>query len=600
MERDQLSRKLAVILHTDVVGSTLLVQKNETITHERIRTAFNNFSETIAAYGGIAREIRGDALIAEFDRASDAVAAALAFQVSNGELNATLDDGIQPHLRMGISLGEVVIADDTITGAGVVLAQRLEQLADSGGVVVQGSVSETVPARMPFEFESLGEMTLKGFDHPVRAFAARLRPGEELPEPETDATPQTAKPKGLQVPDKPSIAVLPFTNMSGDPEQEYFSDGITEDIITELSRFSLLNVVARHSSFAFKGDNVDIKEVAEKLGVQYIIEGSVRRAGNRIRITAQLIDAETGKHIWGERYDREPGDIFTVQDEVTRAIVATIAAQLGKTVSENAARKPTTSIKSYEYLLQANRQYYRFNPDDNIAAARLYQKAIERDPQFARAYAGLANTYTTDYFIGWRRTQNALQNGLEYAQKALEFDSNDALARIILAWALIGNGRWEEAELELDRVLTSKPGDADVLAEAGNGFNAVGRPEVGIALLEEATRLNPLFPDSYQRWLGQAYYRAGRYQEATTTLRAVRVDGWGYGWLAASFARLGELERARETLNKFIAQRQKELKSSGVSASTTADLLGNYKDNFRTEADWQRLLDGLHMAGLNK
>ena len=600
MAKEHLSRKLAVILHADVVGSTALVQQNETLAHERIQATFNRFSETINTYGGLTHELRGDALVAEFDRASDAVTAALAFQVSNGEFNATLEDGMQPQLRMGISLGEVVIADNTITGAGVVLAQRLEQLADSGGVVVQGSVSETVPARMPFGFENLGEMTLKGFDHPVRAFAARLRPGEELPEPETDATPETRKPKGLQFPDKPSIAVLPLNNMSGDSEQEYFSDGITEDIITELSRFSMLYVVARHSSFAFKGEKVDIKEVAEKLGVQYVVEGSVRRAGNQARITAQLIDAETGNHIWGERYDRELDDIFAVQDEVTRAIVATIAAQLGKTVSENAARKTTTSIKSYEYLLQANRQYYRFNPDDNIAAARLYQKAIERDPQFSRAYAGLANTYTTDYFLGWLRTKNALQNGLEYAQKALEFDSNDALARIILAWALIGKGCWEEAELELDRVLTLKPGDADILAEAGNGFASVGRLAVGIDLLEEAIRLNPLFPDSHQRWLGQAYYVAGRYQEAINNLRAVRVDGWGYGYLAASFARVGELEHARDALNKFIAQRQKELKLSGVSASTTGDLLGNFKDNFRTEADWQHLLDGLHMAGLNK
>ena len=219
---------------------------------------------------------------------------------------------------------------------------------------------------------------------------------------------------------RPTIAVLPFNNLSGDQEQEYFSEGITEDIITEISRFPMLDVVARHSSFAFKGENVDIKEVAEKLGVQYVVEGSVRRVGNRARITAQLIDAETGKHIWGERYDRELDDIFAVQDEVTRAIVATIAAQLGKTVSENAARKTTSSIKSYEYLLQANRQYYRFNPDDNITAAQLYQKAIELDPQFSRAYAGLANTYTTDYFVGWLRTKNALQNGLEYARKALD------------------------------------------------------------------------------------------------------------------------------------------------------------------------------------
>jgi adenylate cyclase len=592
MQTDQLSRKLAVILHADVVDSTVLVRQDETIAHQRIHDAFQRFSETIKTHNGVAREIRGDALIAEFSRASDAVAASLEFQAENEVYLQDFPDQIRPVLRIGIAMGEVIVADNTVTGEGIVLAQRLEQLAESGGICIQGAAYETIPRRLPFKFENLGDRELKGFEEPVRVYAVKQQSQSHAQTQQKVTTTYYA--------DKPSIAVLPLNNMSGDPEQEYFSDGITEDIITELSRFPILYVIARHSSFAFKGEKIDIKEVAEKLSVQYVVEGSVRRVGNRARITAQLIDAETGKHIWGERYDRELDDIFAVQDEVTRAIVATIAAQLGKTVSENAARKTTNSIKSYEYLLQANRHYYRFNPDDNIVAAQLYQKAIERDPQFSRAYAGLANTYTTDYFLGWLRTKNALQNGLENAQKALELDSNDALARIILAWALIGNSQWEDAEIELDRVLASKPGDADILAESGNGLKAVGRLEVGIALLEEAICLNPLFPDTYQRWLGQAYYRAGRYQEAINTLRAVRMDGWGYGVLAASLARVGELEHARDALNKFVAQRHKELKTSGVSASTTADLLGNYKDNFRTEADWRHLLDGLHMAGLTE
>jgi adenylate cyclase len=592
METDQLSRKLAVILHADVVDSTVLVRQDETIAHQRIHDAFQRFSETIKTHNGVAREIRGDALIAEFSRASDAVAASLEFQAENEVYLQDFPDQIRPVLRIGIAMGEVIVADNTVTGEGIVLAQRLEQLAESGGICIQGAAYETIPRRLPFKFENLGDRELKGFEEPVRVYAVKQQSQSHAQTQQKVTTTDYA--------DKPSIAVLPLNNMSGDPEQEYFSDGITEDIITELSRFPILYVIARHSSFAFKGEKIDIKEVAEKLSVQYVVEGSVRRVGNRARITAQLIDAETGKHIWGERYDRELDDIFAVQDEVTRAIVATIAAQLGKTVSENAARKTTNSIKSYEYLLQANRHYYRFNPDDNIVAAQLYRKAIERDPQFSRAYAGLANTYTTDYFLGWLRTKNALQNGLENAQKALELDSNDALARIILAWALIGNSQWEDAEIELYRVLASRPGDADILAEAGNGLKAVGRLEVGIALLEEAICLNPLFPDTYQRWLGQAYYRAGRYQEAINTLRAVRMDGWGYGVLAASLVRVGELEHARDALNKFVAQRHKELKTSGVSASTTADLLGNYKDNFRTEADWRHLLDGLHMAGLTE
>ena len=313
MEKDQLSRKLAVILHADVVGSTALVQKNETLAHERIQSAFENFSEIIKAYGGIAREIRGDALVAEFDRASDAVAAALAFQIINGEFNSTLIDDIQPQLRIGISLGEVIIADNTITGAGVVLAQRLEQLAEPGGAVVQGSVSETVPSRMPFEFEGLGEQMVKGFDQPVRAFIATLKSGEKPPAPDEMVSASEATPSGPQIPDEPSIAVLPFTNMSNDPEQEYFSDGITEDIITALSKISSMLVIARNSTFIYKGKAVDVKQVGRDQGVRYVLEGGVRKAGNRVRITAQLIDTTTGQHRWAERYDRNMEDIFAVQ-----------------------------------------------------------------------------------------------------------------------------------------------------------------------------------------------------------------------------------------------------------------------------------------------
>ena len=278
MVKEQLSRKLAVILHADVVGSTSLVHRNETLAHERIQAVFQQFSETINSYGGITRELRGDALLAEFERASDAVPAALAFQVINGEFNFRLDDDIQPQLRIGISLGEVIIADNTITGAGVVLAQRLEQLADAGGVVIQGSVSETVPNRLPFEFESLGEKQLKGFDNPVRAFIARLQQGEEIPAPEARARADTNAPcdsqaplrltpesyealtgERFEFPEKPSIAVLPFQNMNGDPEQEYFADGMSEDIITALSKMPDLIVIARNSTFVYKGRAVDIR-----------------------------------------------------------------------------------------------------------------------------------------------------------------------------------------------------------------------------------------------------------------------------------------------------------------------------------------------------
>ena len=285
------TRKLAVLLHADVVGSTALMRLNESVAHERMQDAFRRFSEIIAEHGGTAHEIRGDALVAEFRKASDAVAAGTTFQSANANHNESLGDQVRPVVRVGIALGEVVVADGTITGEGIVLAQRLEQLAEPGGVCIQGAAYETVPKRLPFTYENLGEQQLKGFDELIRAYA--VRPGP-LASPSDLVASSERNVDTLKSPDKPSIAVLPFTNMSGDAEQEFFSDGITEDIITELSRFSMFAVIARNSSFAFKGKSVDIKEIGFSLGVDYILEGSVRKSGHRVRVTAQLIEADTG------------------------------------------------------------------------------------------------------------------------------------------------------------------------------------------------------------------------------------------------------------------------------------------------------------------
>ena len=279
------SRKLVVIVHADVVGSTALVQTHESLAHERIRDAFNRLSSTYSSCSGTTREVRGDALVVEFSRASDTVCAALVLQAANIDHNAGLDDEIRAAIRIGISLGEAVIADSAVTGAGVILAQRLEQLASLGGVVVQGAVSETVPSRLPFAYESLGEHQLKGFEKPVRAFVATLEAGAQVPKPECGVSSTGASGRAdhaqqrsgtLEIPEKPSVAVLPFANMNQDSDQEYFSDGITEDIFTELQRFHDLFVIARNSSFTYKGKPVKVQDIAADLGVRYVVEGSVR------------------------------------------------------------------------------------------------------------------------------------------------------------------------------------------------------------------------------------------------------------------------------------------------------------------------------------
>lgn len=297
---DAPSRKLAVILHADVVGSTGLVQLDESLAHQRIQDTFRRFSETIATYGGIAHEIRGDALVAEFSKVSDAVSASTEFQVANTTYNADLTDELRPVVRIGIAMGEVVIADNTITGEGVILAQRLEQLADPGGVCLQGAAYETVPKHLAFVYENMGEHQLKGFHEPVRVYAVIGR--------SQAITPTRRKALAPDLEGKPSIAVLPLTNISGDPEQEYFADGITEDIITELSKIHGLLVISRNSTFTYKGKATKAQDVCRDLGVRYVLEGSVRKAGGQVRITAQLIDGVSGGHLWAERYDRALAD----------------------------------------------------------------------------------------------------------------------------------------------------------------------------------------------------------------------------------------------------------------------------------------------------
>ena len=507
MEKDQLSRKLAVILHADVVDSTTLVQKDETLAHERIQAAFHQFSETINSYGGIAHELRGDALVAEFDRASDAVTAALAFQALNEAHNATLDYDIQAYLRIGISLGEVIIADNTLTGAGVVLAQRLEQLADSGGIVVQGSVSETVPTRMPFDFESLGEQQLKGFDQPVRAFAVRLQTGKELPAPEETATLQTPKPKNLQIPDKPSIAVLPFNNMSGDPEQEYFSDGITEDITTALSHFSDLFVIARNSSFTYKGKAVDTRLVAAELGVRYLLEGSVRRAGDRIRINGQLINAETGNHIWAERFDGDLEDIFELQDEITRKIVGSIAPQIELAEVERGRGLQPASLSSYELSLKAKSEAFdAFRLGDANAlqnAIDIANDALKQDPRNTQALWLLGITQMDQYLYQWGNDPaGALERAMQAAEKLIQVDSSNAAGYVLRGTLLIHRREFDLAIPDFERSLLLNPNASLHLFFAAWGESLAGLTKLAKEHAELGIRLSPREMDL---WMGIAY-----------------------------------------------------------------------------------------------
>ena len=586
------TRKLAVLLHADVIGSTSLVQQNETVAHQRIQDAFRRFSVTIANHGGIAHEIRGDAIVVEFSRASDAITAALEFQASNSACNKTLPDKIRPELRVGIAMGEVVIADNTVTGEGIVLAQRLEQLAEPGSVCIQGAVYETIPKRLPFDYEDLGERELKGFNTPVRVYTVK--------QPFQPNTPISLETGTTDKIDKPSIAVLPFTNMSGDPEQEYFSDGISEDIITELSRFRTLFVIARNSSFAFKGGGVDIKQIGRKLGVQYVVEGSVRRAGNRVRITAQLIEAETGNHIWAERYDRDLEDIFAVQDEVTRSIVAVLPGRVQNSVAEQASRKPTDNLKAYEHMLRGKALRDGLNAIDTAKARQHYEKALAIDPDYARAYMYLADTYVVDGWLGLANT-NAPDMALRLARKGASLDNNDVYIQDQLGYAFLCAGLWEDAEVQFDKTISKIVNEAESMGWCGYGFMLLGRHDKAQQTVLEAMRLDPFHPPALDWILGQIYYFAEQFEDVIRVLMGeALLNSLAHAFLVGAFAQLERFDEAETALASFIKVRHQEFQSRNlvVEKDTIEALAGSYRNMWRLEADWRHIADGLRKAGL--
>jgi adenylate cyclase len=599
VEKDQLTRKLAVILHADVVDSTALVQQNETIAHQRIQAVFQCLSATIQSYGGETRELRGDALVAEFERASDSIAAALAFQVLNAESNSSAADDIQPRLRIGISMGEVIVADNTITGAGVVLAQRLEQLADADGIVVQATVAETVPARMPFEFHSLGEQIVKGFAQPIRAFAARLRSGAELPAAESMAhtTRQAPKARALPVPDKPSIAVLPFANMSDDPEQEFFADGISEDLITALSKIRWFFVIARNSSFTYKGQAVELTRVASDLGVRYVIEGSVRKAGDRLRISAQLIDGTTGRHVWAETYNRNLTDIFELQDEMTQTIAGAVEPELSAAERERAACTPPDSLGAWELYQRGLWHLWNFTSKDMTQAQRLFQQVHQLDPDFATAYSFESYAHYLDAMLAFTETPGeSLAQAYKAAKKALAIDDKDPAAYFALGRVCMMQGLHDDSVAELSRAVELSPSFA--LAHHGLGFSLVlsGRVEEGADELDKAIRLSPRDPVMW----GTLCFRSiasnllHDYQQAVEWARKVLIEPraaeggyWPYAVLASALGNLEQHEDAGEALDEAL-RRKPDLSLTYLKTTLPTRLPNGLQTYF----------DGLRKAGL--
>ena len=588
----QLSRKLAVILHADVVGSTSLVQLNETIAHERIQSAFTVFSETIRNYGGVTHEIRGDAVVAKFERASDAVVAAVAFQAFNEETNKSFQDSLLPRLRVGISLGEVIVTDNTLTGAGVVLAQRLEQLADSGGVVVQGSVYETVPSRLPFDFENLGEKNLKGFDLPVRAFAVRLQSGQDVPAPEANLVEEINSSEILQAPQIPSIAVLPFKNMSGDTEQEYFSDGISEDIVTALSRVSGLMVIARDSTMIYKGKVIDVKQIGREQGVQYVLEGSVRKAGNRVRVSCQLIDTDTGLHKYADRFDRELEDIFQVQDEITQKVTVELQVQLTSGEQARLWAGGTDNVAAWEMALKADGLMVRHIREENNTARKIAQNAISLDPEYAAAWTTLGMTHWQDARWGWSEsTDVSLELAGDAARESERIDSNFPGAYILLGLIHLSKGQHEKSIKLLERTVDLAPNHAASVAFYALTLHLSMKPDECIRQIKRAMRLSPIYPSWYLVPMAGSHLLKGQKQHAHDALaEAIEREPESMLpkiWFVITLIDLGRYDEASELAQQILDQQP------GFSVSAWSKGI-QFKD-----ISWNRKLEhNLSKAGL--
>ena len=512
MTEERAKRKITAILSADVKGYSRLMEEDELATVRTLEAYREMITEVVRNYSGWVVDSPGDNLLAEFASVVDAVECAVEIQKELKEKNEDLPENRRMLFRIGINLGDVIEEGERIYGDGVNIAARVESLAQAGGICISGTAFDHVEGKLGMEFEYLGEQAVKNIRKPVRVYRVEMEGGV------SDA----GISREFPLPDKPSIAVLPFTNMSGDPDQEYFSDGITEEIITWLSKIPGLFVTARNSTFTFKGQPVKVREVGQELGVRYIMEGSVRKSGDRVRVTAQLIDVKTEQHVWADRYERELKDVFAIQDEITMNII--VALQVELTEGDQAALRArgTYNLEAYLKYLQAMDYFKQLSKENNILARQKCQEAVAIAPEYASAYVGIAWTHLIEPWLGWSKSPpHSLKLAMEYAQKCLALDESYSGAHAALGLVYLVMRQWDKAVEECELAVSLHPNSADNIVFLAMVFRAVGRVEEALALLNRAVRLNPMPPDFYLHEFGSCYRLMGRYDEAIAMLKRV-------------------------------------------------------------------------------
>jgi TolB-like protein/class 3 adenylate cyclase/Tfp pilus assembly protein PilF len=579
MPTARVERRLAAIMVADIVGYSRLIETDEARTLAAIRTLRSQIIEPLLAeFGGRVVKLMGDGAIVEFSSVVDAVICAAGLQeaVSHNQLEVPSERRIV--FRIGINLGDVVVQGDDLLGDGVNIAARLEALAEPGGICITDTVKMQLSGKTDLSFEDAGEQTLRNIAHPIRIYHLN----SQLP---LDVRIDGRLPTRPALPNKASIAVLPFTNMSSDAEQEYFADGLAEDLITDLSKVPGLLVIARNSTFAYKGKPVDIRSVANDLGVRYVVEGSVRRSAARVRINAQLIDATDNTHLWADRFDRDLTDIFVLQDEVVGKIVSALSGVMRSTLAHGARR--AANLEAYDLFVRGRALVTR-SPETNRAAPPLLERAIELDPDFAEASAWLAMSHHFAWAYWLEPPERHASLALAAAQRAVSLDPESATAHAILGDVLIYGGQPEDGAAELATALRLSANHADAWTFLGQLKAFEGTPLEGIDYVRTALRLNP-HPPGWYRWiLGLAQYAARRYEDAVETLRHEATHRLGsQRILAASLAQLGRMEEARTEAGQFLAS----------NPSFSMDHWATTQP-FRHAADRRHFIDGYIKAGL--
>jgi len=620
-------RKLIAILSADVKGYSRLMGEDDEATVRTLTAYREVISVVIQKHRGRVVDSPGDNILAEFASVVDAVRSAVEMQEELRIRNAELSEDRKMEFRIGINLGDVIHEEEQIYGDGVNVAARIEGLADAGDICISRDVYVQVKKKLSLGYEYWGEHSVKNIDEPVQVYRVLLEPevvGKVIDEkkerprrwrwvavaavililvvavaaiwnfhlrssfsPEKGAFLET---KVTSLTEKPSIAVLPFKNLGGDPEQEYFSDGITNDIITDLSKFRELSVIASNTVFTYKGNPVKVKDVSRDLGVRYVLEGSVQKIGGRLRINSQLIDANTGHHLWAERYDKDLRDLFKLQNEIVQTIVSKMAIQIEETERARVMRKSTDNLRAYDYLLRGQEHYYQHTRNGSKESRIMFQKAIEIDPRYSSAYAALAWAHLDDFFYGWTMfPEKSLQRAHDIAKKALSFEESNALAHSALGSIYLRRTQYDLAMSELQRAIELNPNDAQSQTMLGSVMLYSGRKDEAIYWKESAMRLNPRRDRGLFMTLAQAYYLNGRHEDAIIVLKkgvADQPDFVGnYIMLAAAYAQVGLTEEAKR------------------SAATVLQLhpffeTGSYGTVFRNPEDRTKIIDGLRKAGL--